>query len=176
MDTGMSQSRVLGGDLAFLPGGKNLPKKSVACPATSRSTLCQKCLCPRGAAEGRASWLGRGGAVAFPTFTISFGLFFFFLTLKISSFASDPPRQLYRISYLSTRKVVSVENLTGLFPSTWVTLVTCGDTGHSQPGIAAASCQGPASHGGSTQPVPSGYSPREGSLFSVRARTVTGRH
>lgn len=31
----------------------------------------------------------------------------------------------YRISYLSTRKVVSVENLTGLFPSTWVTLVTC---------------------------------------------------
>lgn len=31
----------------------------------------------------------------------------------------------YRISYLSTKKVVSVENLTGLFPSTWVTLVTC---------------------------------------------------
>lgn len=36
-----------------------------------------------------------------------------------------PSPWYYRISYLSTRKVVSVENLTGLFPSTWVTLVTC---------------------------------------------------
>lgn len=38
-------------------------------------------------------------------------------------------REGYRISYLSTRKAVSVENLTGLFPSTWVTLVTCKEKG-----------------------------------------------
>lgn len=60
-------------------------------------------------------------------FRINFGLFFFlFVNLKISSFAI-PHGWRYRISYLSTRKVVSVENLTGLFPSTWVTLVTCRD-------------------------------------------------
>lgn len=62
-------------------------------------------------------------AVAFPTFRINVGLVFFF-NLKISSFARHHVWH-YRISYLSTRKVVSVENLTGLFPSTWVTLVTC---------------------------------------------------
>lgn len=47
-------------------------------------------------------------------------------SLVISKFSfSVPSSSYYRISYLSTRKVVSVENLTGLFPSTWVTLVTC---------------------------------------------------
>lgn len=50
----------------------------------------------------------------------------FFFNLKISSIERHQVWH-YRISYLSTRKVVSVENLTGLFPSTWVTLVTCGD-------------------------------------------------
>lgn len=47
-------------------------------------------------------------------------------SLLISNFSfSVSSSWYYRISYLSTRKVVSVENLTGLFPSTWVTLVTC---------------------------------------------------
>lgn len=47
-------------------------------------------------------------------------------SLLISNFSfSISSSWYYRISYLSTRKVVSVENLTGLFPSTWVTLVTC---------------------------------------------------
>jgi len=77
----------------------------------------------------RAMCLSGEGAAAFPTFRINFGLFFFF-NLKISSFAI-PHGWHYRISYLSTRKVVSVENLTGLFPSTWVTLVTCGDNRRS---------------------------------------------
>lgn len=64
------------------------------------------------------------GAVVFPTFRINVGLIFF--NLKISSIVHHHVWH-YRISYLSTKKVVSVENLTGLFPSTWVTLVTCGD-------------------------------------------------
>lgn len=68
--------------------------------------------------------------MAFPTFRINFSLYFL-LNLKISSFAL-PHSWRYRISYLSTRKVVSVENLTGLFPSTWVTLETCGDKRQSQ--------------------------------------------
>lgn len=120
--------------------------------------------------------------MAFPTFTISCGLFFFFFTLKISSFASDPPEQLYRISYLSTRKVVSVENLTGLFPSTWVTLVTCGDTGQSQPGIAAASRRGPARASPATRAAPTrcpqatAGAKRRVSAHSLRTLTVTGRH
>lgn len=74
----------------------------------------------------RATRLSREAAAAFPTFRISFGLFLFFFNLKISS-SAIPQGWHYRISYFSTRKVVSVENLTGLFPSTWVTLVTCGD-------------------------------------------------
>lgn len=47
---------------------------------------------------------------------------FFFINFKLSLVAVSSGD--YRISYLSTRNVVSVENLTGLPPSTWVTLVT----------------------------------------------------
>lgn len=72
----------------------------------------------------RATRLSRGGC-GVPNIQNKRRPRFFFFNLKISSFACHVWH--YRISYLSTRKVVSVENLTGLFPSTWVTLVTCGD-------------------------------------------------
>lgn len=82
----------------------------------------------------RAMCLSRERAVAFQTFRINFGLFFFFFNLKISF--AIPHSWHYRISYLSTRKVVSVENLTGLFPSTCVTLVTCRDKTYSEVSIS----------------------------------------
>lgn len=41
---GACQSQALCGDLAFLPVGKNLPKKFVAFPPMSTSLLCKKCL------------------------------------------------------------------------------------------------------------------------------------
>lgn len=46
----------------------------------------------------------------------------FFINVEVFLLGSSC--RCYRISYLSTRNVVSVENLTGLFPSTCVTLVT----------------------------------------------------
>lgn len=54
-EKGTCQSQVLCRDLALLPAGKNLPKKFVAFPPTSTSILCQKCLWPRNAADGRQS-------------------------------------------------------------------------------------------------------------------------
>lgn len=128
-ENGKCQSQVLCRDLVLLLASKNLPKKFVAFPPMNMSILCQKCLWPRTLQmAGRAVCLSRERAAAFQTFRINFGLFFFF-NLKLSFVI--PHSWHYRISYLSTTKVVSVENLTGLFPSTWVTLVTCGDNTHS---------------------------------------------
>lgn len=47
---------------------------------------------------------------------------FFFINLK--SFLFSFPFLVLQDFVFVTKKVVSVENLTGLFPSTWVTLVT----------------------------------------------------
>lgn len=129
--TGQRQAPCSGGS-AFLPASENLPKKFVAFPPVSTSILCQKCLCPGSAAGGRATHLPPRGGCGIPTFPINFGLFFF-LFLFFLNLKNLPPLWAlwarYSTSYLSTRKVVSVENLTGLFPSTRVTLVTCRTRG-----------------------------------------------
>lgn len=81
-EKGMCRTRVLCGDLAFLPAGQNLPKEFVAFPPRAwRFSATSVCDAGTLHSAGRATRRSREGAAAFPTFGINFGLFFFFFLL-----------------------------------------------------------------------------------------------
>lgn len=77
MDMGTSPSQVLGGDLAFLLGGKNLPKKSVAFPAMSRLTLPEVSV-SQGRCGGQSLAARQRGGCGVPNIHNQLRPFFFF--------------------------------------------------------------------------------------------------
>lgn len=132
---GKCQSQVLCRDLVLLLASNNLPKKFVAFPPHEHVNSLPKMSVTQDTADGTQSHVSqqREGC-GVPNIQNKLRPLFFFFNLKISF--AIPHSWHYRISYLSTRKVVSVENLTGLFPSTWVTLVTCRDNTYSEVSIS----------------------------------------
>lgn len=75
---GKRQSQVLCRDLVLLLASKNLPKKFVAFPPHEHVNSLPKMSVTQDTADGTQSLVSQQRAVAFQTFRINFGLFFFF--------------------------------------------------------------------------------------------------